>query len=99
MPLFYERKETSNEIIISFSNWIVYLLLGIVILSLILYSLGSSWYIAFIWAFLILFTIVFIDTWKPNRELRKAKMKNGVDIKGNYLSFSGSITITIEKED
>jgi multisubunit Na+/H+ antiporter MnhE subunit len=98
MPLFYQRKETSDEIIISYKNWIVYLLLGIVILSLILYSAGSNLYISLSWAFLILFTIVFFDTFRPNLEVSRSKKKKGVEIKGNYFSFSGSITVTIKKE-
>jgi hypothetical protein len=43
--------------------------------------------------------IVLLDTWKPNLEVRRAKMKNDIKIEGSYFSFSGSIIITIKKEE
>lgn len=98
MPLFYQRKETPNEIIIMYKNWILYFLLGMGLLGLLLNSLGSPLSIPIGWAFVLCFAVVFVDTWKPNREIRKAKMKNGVYVKGSYFSFSGSITVIIKKE-
>jgi hypothetical protein len=99
MSLFYQRKETPDEIIISYNNWIGYFLLGTGLTGLFLNSIGNAWSTTFIWAFALSFAIVFIDTWKPNTEVRKARMQRGVKIEGSYFSFSGSITLKIKKEN
>ncbi len=98
MPLFYQRVETQDEIIISYKNWVPYTLLSLGILSLLFYLLGRNLSGPFTWAFAIFFTIVFIDTWKPNREVRRANIDDGVNIEGSYFSFRGSINVTIKKE-
>ena len=79
MALFYERKETSDEIIIRYKYMpLVYIVLfGGFILSILVDEItGASWgYL--IWAFIFIFLSIFIiDIRKPNKETKKA-MKDG----------------------
>jgi hypothetical protein len=99
MPLFYRRKETPDEIIISYKNWIGYFLLALGLLGLFLNLIGNTWSTPFMLILVLFLAIVLLDTWKPNLEVRRAKMKNDIKIEGSYFSFSGSIIITIKKEE
>jgi hypothetical protein len=81
MPLFYKRRETSDEIIISFKNWIGYFLLALGLLGLFLNLIGNTWSTPFMLILVLFLAIVLLDTWKPNLEVRRAKMKNDIKIR------------------
>jgi len=100
MALFYERKETSDEIIIRYKYMpLVYIvLLGGFILSILVDEItGASWgYL--IWAFIFIFLLIFIiDIWKPNKETKKAMKDGYVKVSGSRYSFSNPYTVVIKK--
>jgi len=41
---------------------------------------------------------MFIDIWKPSREIKKAMKKDHVLISGSKFSFSDSLTVIIKKK-
>jgi L-lactate permease len=98
MALFYKRVETSTEIRILFNKWLFYVTACLLILLIISLALGSSLYTLIAGIFILFVGVVFVDTWKPNKEIRKALKTSGVYIKGSYFSFSNPISITIEKQ-
>ncbi len=96
MALLYERKETSDEIIIAYKYWPLFyiILIATFVLSFILERWANI-----LWAFFGISVIVFIiDIWKPNKEIRKAMKEGSVQVSGSKFSFSMPFTAVIKKK-
>lgn len=97
MAVFYERVENSEEIRITFNRWIFFIVAGLLLGFFISFAFGYPDSFILGAAFVLFFTLVLIDTWKPNKEIKKAQSSQGVQIKGSYFSLSNPIVIIIIK--
>ena len=100
MPVFHERKETPDKIIIRYKYWPLFyiILVGCLILSITLDEIvGGLWGYS-VWGLVFIFLLIFIiDHWKPWKETRKAMREGSVKISGSKFSFSNPFVVVIKK--
>lgn len=100
MTLFYERKETPDEVIIRYKYLpLIYIvLIGGLIFSILLDEITSTSWGFLVWAFIFILLLIFIiDIHKPSKEIREAMKKSYVKISGSKFSFFNPYTVVIKK--
>ena len=100
MPVFYERKEMPDEIIIRYKYWPLFyiILVGGLILSIILDEIVGGLWGSMVWGLIFILLLIFIiDHWKPWKETKKAMRVGSVKVSGSKLSFSNPFTAVIKK--
>lgn len=98
MAIFYEKKETENEIlyIYKYSASFYYALLFAFLTAIPDGFARISYFV--ISPIVLLFCLIWIvDHWKPNRELRAAMKKGKVEITGSKFSFKNPLTCIVKK--
>ena len=96
MSLFYERKETQEEIVIVYKNYPIVLITFCVTLFLSFVIEGAIGAIFTILAFIA--CVAFVGGyWGINQEVRKAMKAKGVTCSGSKWSMSNPMTATIKK--
>lgn len=101
MPLFYERKETKNEIVIKYKSAIVYYLFLGIIIPLLWADLifGIETVRPFSGLIIIWLIVVYLGFSKPTNEVKNF-LNKGTHIKtsGNKLSISNPYIVVIKKK-
>lgn len=99
MSLLYERKETTDEIVIRYKYWPIFYitLLLLIPFSLLLDILGFDPTVIGMLGIIILI-LFFVDHMKPNREIRKAIKGGNAQISGSKVSFDNPYTAVIKKK-
>jgi len=102
MTLFYERTETSDEVLVTYKPYYLYLLFGM----LAIYALPESWFGTGMLApvksaaWLALLALIigrFVTMWRINAEVRRAMKDGAVQMSGSIYSFSRPLTARIRK--
>ena len=103
MVLLYERNETPDEVIIVYKGWllfyvmiITYIVLEFIFDIFIKSPAAHFWLIAI---FFILIIVFIIDSWKPNREIRRALKENVVQVSGSKFSLRNPFIVVIKKNN
>ena len=96
MGLLHERKETSDEIVVVWKYYPIYLWILFISLATFFFFSGAIRMVAII-IFVTDMIIGLVDSWKPLKEM-KAAMKNGkVEVSGSKWSLSKPLTSKIKK--
>jgi len=98
MAIFCERKETQDEITITFKNQAVWYIILLIFALSPLFNIDPKWQTIIMLLFTAIILVWVIDKWKPNQEIRQA-MRTGqkVEISGSRFSFNNPFTVKIKK--
>ncbi|MFA4887718.1 MAG: hypothetical protein WC595_05880 [Candidatus Nanoarchaeia archaeon] len=99
MDFMYRRKETTDKIIIVYTNILYfYIFLAVALLcSFLLPKELQALNFLITPLFLIFLLIFLVSIWKPNQEIRRAMKKGKVEVSGSKFSFSNPLTFIIKK--